>query len=268
MQIVMSVSWNLDIEYPPPFSSLLSSLSFLSLDFLALECYNDDMAVQDRYFTTVLLWSILPLALLLAIGLVFLLRLAVATASHRGRSLAAAASARSPRGTLSSVDGYAAGLRTASRASHQDAGLAAGNNAAALKQRREAIWAQHGFTALLLSYLILPPVAMKQLQALDCIPFPHDGSSFLRVDTAVDCASAEYAEFRVAVVLFAAAYQSVPVAWFALLWRERRKLNPPAKPDKRLALFIRDQDRSLDALRFLFNDYRCTRSVAATFLYT
>jgi hypothetical protein len=30
---------------------------------------------------------------------------------------------------------------------------------------------QHLWTFLLLTYIVLPPVAMKQLQALDCIPF-------------------------------------------------------------------------------------------------
>ena len=33
------------------------------------------------------------------------------------------------------------------------------------------IKSQHLWTFLFLTYVVLPPVAMKQLQSLDCIPF-------------------------------------------------------------------------------------------------
>lgn len=83
--------------------------------------------------------------------------------------------------------------------------------------------AQHISAALLVSYLVLPPVAMKHFQALDCIPFNHDGSSYLRVDTAIDCDSSSYQAFRTAVLLFLVLYQSVPLLWFVMLHKQPRR---------------------------------------------
>ena len=40
-QIVISCTWSLDIHYPEPFSQLLGLLSFFTLDFLAVECFQD-----------------------------------------------------------------------------------------------------------------------------------------------------------------------------------------------------------------------------------
>jgi hypothetical protein len=64
----MSTSWNLDITYPEPFSLLLGMLSVFSLDFLAIECFQEDVA--NRFFTTVYLWSSLPILLGVLIFLV------------------------------------------------------------------------------------------------------------------------------------------------------------------------------------------------------
>ena len=49
-EIVMSCAWNLDIEYPSPFSQLLALLSIFSLDFLAIECFQGNVAT--RFYTT------------------------------------------------------------------------------------------------------------------------------------------------------------------------------------------------------------------------
>jgi hypothetical protein len=122
----------------------------------------------------------------------------------------------------------------------------------AVARRRRVLAAQHISAALLVSYLVLPPVAMKHFQALDCIPFNHDGSSYLRVDTAIDCDSSSYQAFRTAVLLFLVLYQSVPVLWFVMLHKQRKRLNPAtSKADPTLALFVRDQDRGIDSIRFL-----------------
>jgi hypothetical protein len=92
---------------------------------------------------------------------------------------------------------------------------------------------------------------MKHFQALDCVPFKHDGSSYLRVDTAIDCLSTDYKTFRLHILCFLFIYQSIPVMWFVMLFRIRKRLNPRNSEDKNLALFIRDQDNDLDSLRFL-----------------
>jgi hypothetical protein len=92
---------------------------------------------------------------------------------------------------------------------------------------------------------------MKHFQALDCIPFPHDGSSYLRIDTAIDCLGEPYKAFRLSIIFFLVLYQSIPVLWFVMLYKIRKRLNPRDSPDPALALFIRDQDKDLDSLRFL-----------------
>jgi hypothetical protein len=115
---------------------------------------------------------------------------------------------------------------------------------------------QHAWLLLLLSYLVLPPVVMKQLQALDCIPFNHDHSSYLRVDTAVDCESSDYARFKSVVIMFICFYQLIPLTWMWLLYQKRDALYIPRGPNESSFLTIRDTDPSLSYLRFLFKDYR------------
>ena len=46
---------------------------------------------------------------------------------------------------------------------------------------------QHVKAFLLLTYLVLPSVSMKQLRGLNCVRFKESGHSYLRVDTSVWC---------------------------------------------------------------------------------
>ena len=95
---------------------------------------------------------------------------------------------------------------------------------------------------------------MVQFQALDCQTLSEVGASFLRIDSNIDCDERAYKEFRVAVGLFVALYQAIPPLWLVLLYRKRHELNPPT-PDKRLAMFVRDNNPQLKTLRFLFEAY-------------
>jgi hypothetical protein len=70
-----------------------------------------------------------------------------------------------------------------------------------------AINSQHAFIFLALTYGVLPPVAMTQFQAIDCVELSHDGSVFLRSDTSINCKSQEYEAFRIAVGFFIFIYQ-------------------------------------------------------------
>ena len=60
---------------------------------------------------------------------------------------------------------------------------------------------QHVYAALLVTYIVLPTVASLQFKAMDCVTMHHDGSSFLRVDSAIDCDSEEYEDFSNVVIL-------------------------------------------------------------------
>lgn len=130
-----------------------------------------------------------------------------------------------------------------------------GGHKAAHKVKSQAVWYFLGLT-----YVVLPPVSMKQLQSLDCVQFSHDGSAFLRVDTAIDCQSDSYYEFRNIIIVFIVLYQLIPVLWFYMLWRVRGSLNPPVSAaDAKLAIYVRDKNVDLAPLRFLFDSYRCDR---------
>ncbi len=189
---------------------MLGLMSIFSLDFLALECFQE--GVNNKYFTTVLLWCTMPILLAFCILAIGALRVAVKQLLERNAQDTTAATSR--------------------------------------------IANQHAFFLLLLSYLILPPVSNKQLQALDCVPLDYNGMHILRSDSAIDCGSPKYLRFRAVVILFIMLYQSIPICWLLLLYRERRSLNPStSNHDTLLALHMRDQDTSLDSIRFLFNDY-------------
>ena len=47
------------------------------------------------------------------------------------------------------------------------------------------------------------------------------------------CGRRSYKAFKVADLCFVALYQSVPLLWFALLWRKRGRINP--QPGRALA---------------------------------
>jgi len=121
------------------------------------------------------------------------------------------------------------------------------------------------YRLLLLCYLVLPPVSLKQLQALDCVNIAE--GSYVRIDTSIDCNSDEFKTFLVLDILFIAIYLATPLVWFALLFRERKRLNPLAGAAAcesggrhaevlELALGKRDSDTSLLPLRFLFSAYQ------------
>jgi len=113
-QIIVSISWNLDITFPSPFKEMLGLFSIFSLDFLALECVSD--GVEQRYFTTVILWCVIPIIMLAMIGGVGVVR-----------------------------------WMRVSRNSDEAGDVV-------------KIVNQHVTLSLLLTYLVLPPVANKQLQ--------------------------------------------------------------------------------------------------------
>ena len=86
---------------------------------------------------------------------------------------------------------------------------------------------QHLGFWVLLTYLVLPPVLQKLCMSLECVSLGSSGS-FLRIDTATSCDDAAFRAFVVMDGLFITAYLAVPLSWFVLLWRKRRRLDPEA----------------------------------------
>jgi hypothetical protein len=202
-QIVMSVSWNLNITFPEPYNKFTQLMSFLQLDFFNLEC------LQSSYYAGVYVASVFPMFLSVIIWAVFALRYSFQVAMHHEKDI------------------------------------------------KQVIFTEHMHMFLLVVYLFLPPVAAIQFRALNCMKLA-DGQSYLRADTSVNCNSDGYYDFTIVNGFLITIYQSLPLFYIALLCRVRKKLNPiMGSPE--LALKTRDNDESLDAIRFLFNDYKCSR---------
>lgn len=108
-------------------------------------------------------------------------------------------------------------------------------------------------------FLCLPPVFEQQAQALRCthLTSSDDDTSFLLVDTSVQCSSARYHTFLVcnALVLVLNVLSLAGLAWLVL--RHRHALNPPKVIDSELRLQARDTDASLAHIQFLVRMYRC-----------
>jgi len=205
-QIIVSVSWNLDVKFPILFGNMLSLLSVLSLDILSVECFQSYSS--HRYFVTVYLWSMIPIAIAFIIIIIGTVRFYLARV-----------------------------------------------------EERNAVLSKHIWLLLLLSYLVLPPVTMKQLQGLDCIPFKHDDSSYLRIDTAVDCNSESYLIFKTINILCFSLYQLIPITWAVLLFRHRNLLHISRTTNGSndhylIELNERETIPALAHLRFLFKDYK------------
>ena len=60
-QIIHSVSWSIDVEFPSPFKEMLNVLSISSFDFFGPECLVHD----PNHFVTVYMWSAIPMAVAL-----------------------------------------------------------------------------------------------------------------------------------------------------------------------------------------------------------
>jgi len=108
--------------------------------------------------------------------------------------------------------------------------------------------------SLFFVFIFLPPVAGVQFRALDCVEL-DDGSRYLRDDTGIDCDSNSYAQFALINGILIALYQSLPLCYVGLLCHFRDRLNSRKEGESvAKALRRRDNDKSLDAFRFLFND--------------
>ena len=201
-QITSTVAWNLNVIYPKPFSELLFTLSFLQLDFLSLDCARG----ETNYFARVLVVTLTPVVMAVAIAISMWCRLIVAAARSARRSAQIESSSVSPASVLRFIRDSMGNRRSRSLSSPlQGSGTQPSQNLRdsvdfapgeenqqqqqikqLAKTEEETIKAQHAYAFLLLSYLVLPPVSMMQFQSLDCITLDHDGSRFLRADSSID----------------------------------------------------------------------------------
>ena len=205
LQIILGVSWNLDVDFPSPFSHMSSVLSSLvSLEIIPFQCV---LGGSQATLASVVALSAVPFALAGVIFAVFLLRCAVAR--KQGRSC---------------------------------------------KIMIRQIVSQ----LLILSYVVLPPVARRQYQALDCISI--DGKRYLRSDTSIRCEGSEYNKFVVFDAMLIAAFLSLPCIWLSLLWRQRKYLGDSStlkgKAARNQTDSLVEQNFDLEKIQFLWEPYR------------
>lgn len=124
---------------------------------------------------------------------------------------------------------------------------------------RKRVLNQHVSMFLLLTFMVLPPVSNKQLKIFDCIPL-NGKQIYIRDNTAIDCRSSSYINFRAYVILFLLIYQTIPLIWLYMLSQNKTALNPSSTHhDETLSLYIRDNNPDLHYIQFLFYDYKCNR---------
>lgn len=132
LQIVSTVSWNLNVVFPPPFSDLLGVFSFVQLDWLSLDCATG----KSSFFNRVIVASVGPILLVAAIVVVGALRI---TGSH----IVAFCSFLCSRGATK---------RSSSGNGTDGGGVGA---AEASDEHRQRVFSQHANACLLLTYLVL-----------------------------------------------------------------------------------------------------------------
>jgi hypothetical protein len=157
-QIISSMSINIAVNYPEPFSSSVSSLSFLHLNFLSVKCLypNTSSLLTDVYVV-----SFVPLIFIIGSVLVFFARRFLPyffSSEHSAQRL--------------SLFSMASVLLNQNKDVHEMFGY---------DDRLQRVSSQHVYFVIVMSYLFLPTVAMAQLSALRCLQIGEQ--SYLRMDT-------------------------------------------------------------------------------------
>ena len=222
LQIIGTISWNLSIKFPYPFSEFLALLSFLQFDWLSLDCVSGENSFKTRVYVI----SFTPIAIAALIVVVWLVRRSWVQRQYQ---------AADDGGGIVERD--------------QDTEGGSGPPSEHAKAQAR-IRAQHCYLLLLGSYLVLPPCSMALFQALNCETMAHDGSSFLRSDSGISCDSLDYKEFQIVVILLVVVYQSIPFIWLWNLWCLRHRLNP-SPVGTRTSARTRNEKYSDDTLQTL-----------------
>jgi hypothetical protein len=112
--------------------------------------------------------------------------------------------------------------------------------------------------ALFLIFLIYPSVCTAIFRCLPCDELDN-GERYLRADASIDCNGSNRIAWLSFVWIAILVYPiGVPVLFLFILWRARKRVNPPCKKDERLEDVIkkRDNDASIQHLSFLFGSYK------------
>jgi len=219
IQIVSSIGLNLEMTYPEPMASFDGFSTTLKLDFLSADCMQDTNFHDNVYFM-----SAFPVILFAVIWANFFL----------GKMF------RELKNKVIVAGGYV------------------------LDELLEEDWNRANYegavkSTLLVAFLFLPVVSLTQFKALNCFTYTHSDQSFLKVDTSIDCNGTEHHTFIKINVCLMFCYQSLVAMFIYLLLKYKPRINPilSAEGNPTIAMRLRDSDRSIDHIRFLFDDVRC-----------
>ena len=207
VQIVTSVSVNLDMTFPAPFSTMAGKVTFVQMDFLSIDCIKGSSFHSNVYAT-----SFFPLILFFTVFVSYVASVSLAKLS----------------GLLN-------------------------------KAKKEQLYAFHFGAFLTITYLVVPAVCSSQLRGLNCVQYVNSNEAYLKADTSIDCNGSVHQAFIVHNLVMIFAYQMIPIGWICVLYRARDRLNPAGATDEADALRRRDEDSSLQPLKFLFVDLRPSR---------
>jgi hypothetical protein len=110
---------------------------------------------------------------------------------------------------------------------------------------------------LIVLFLVYPLVSATILRTFQCETL-EDGAVSLVYDPSVNCLSDAYASAHAYAIFATMLYiVGIPCMYFALLYRHRRAINPPMSGarDEAMIEAMRDEDKSIAHLRFLFRSY-------------
>jgi len=132
-----------------------------------------------------------------------------------------------------------------------------------LKQERlfrKGLYDGYFAQTLTTTYLFLPTATMSQFKGLNCFSYEASTQSYLKADSSIDCNGPAHQSFVIYNALMILFFQSIIVFYFLILYLNLDKINPVRKcdGDTAAALRLRDLDRTIDHIRFLFNDTRVT----------
>ena len=118
------------------------------------------------------------------------------------------------------------------------------------------------YFAFLLIYLVFPSNSSAVLRYFNCVKFDARGRSpgtlkVLMADMSINCRSERYKLTSIFTWIMVAIYPiGIPVLCFATLFWYRKRINPTTTSDDMdEKISKRDNDRRLDRIRFLFEEY-------------
>jgi len=243
-QIIQSVTYSMEVEYPKIFSMSLKWLSFLALDLPGLEC--SGMSIYDRVYFA----SLSPM--ILAFIIVLIGKLRIIKLKNDNKIL-------QENNNNNNDENENVQNEKIRKAKNTPINKKQKQKLSPLQMKNEIdkINSFHAWSLLFLSYLVLPPVTGKQLKALDCFPFSNtDHRNLLRLDTSVDCDSIKHQYFEIIDSLLIIIYLSIPIIWLLLLYQNRHKLWPIGVYEDSLIIQRRKAESSLIVLGFLYERYK------------